>query len=108
MISCRICGSVSFSEETGCDCIGEIMNESRKNFDDVNFKKFMMPIFAVYHGASDFEPDDYVVRLFDLKIPTMYCTVSKTLEEARNTIPMNMIMMRRSDNDDPHIVEVWL
>ena len=79
-----------------------------KNFDNVNLRDFRMPMFTVYKGALDFEPDDFIVRLFDLTKPTFYITVSKSLDDARATIPEGMIRMNRTENDEPHIVEVWL
>jgi hypothetical protein len=91
--------------------------ENYKYVDNM-FKEFTggyssVPLFAVYERPKDF-PCKYVVRLWqinrDIKktLPTPYCAVKDTLEEARNAMPHNLYRFGRDSSDDPVIIETWI
>lgn len=77
------------------------------NFDGVNFANFKFPMVVVFKEPLDFK-NDYVARVFDLDSPTSLHVIGKTLEEVRESIPQWMHRMNRHENDEPHILEVWL
>lgn len=69
--------------------------------------------FVVFENPDDF-PDAYIVREFygdGEKKPTRYITISETLGEARETIPieeMNLVSVPRQENESESIVETWI
>lgn len=74
-----------------------------ETFKEQHFKGFKMPIFAVYDNPLDF-PGRFVVRLFNLQEPTVYCTLSSTKEEAFATIPKGLTFLPRQNGDEPQLV----
>jgi hypothetical protein len=86
--------------------------------DDPAFLKFKAPapfggmvMYVVYKNTSDF-PDKIVVRRWEIANGKVdhtpwHCTAD-TIEAARSAIPQGMVQVRRLENDDPRIVEVWL
>lgn len=71
-----------------------------------------LPLFVIYKNVKDFG-EKYVVRLWIINrrykrtIPTKYCVVRDTLEEARKAIPLNLNRFQGEVNKDPFI-ETWL
>lgn len=72
-----------------------------------NFDGFRLPMFTVYDHPKDY-PKHFVVRLWDMDRWTPQFSLHNTLEEAREAIPADMVMLVRHPDDDPNIVEVWL
>lgn len=77
------------------------------SFKEIDLSSYKMPIITIYKNTSDF-PNRFAARLFNFSEPQSYIAIKDTLEDARNTIPLNMVRLGRHDNDDPHIVEVWI
>lgn len=66
-----------------------------------------MPLICIYEHPADY-PQRYVARLWDIETPTNIIATADTLEEVRETIPHGMVRLKRSENDDPCIVETWI
>lgn len=79
------------------------------DFHGVNWyeKVRYFPVFTVYENPSDF-PGKYAVRLFDGDKPTRLLVVKDTLEEARSAIPKMFYGVKRSETDDPKILETYI
>ena len=87
-------------------CVKKIFKKSIGGYSSV-------PLFVVYENPKDF-PDKYVVRLWEINrnvkktLPTPYCVVKDTLEEARKAIPHNLYRFGRDSCDDPVVIETWI
>lgn len=73
--------------------------------------RVILNMYTVYRGVSD-RVGPYTVRHWSVtkagaKVPRMAFDY-KTLEEARAAIPEGMVMIKRSPEDDPVIVETWI
>lgn len=66
--------------------------------------------FTVYDHPAD-HPNHVVVRAWFIRggevIPFGFVWPFKTLEEAREAIPVGMVCIPRFSGDDPCIAEVW-
>ena len=76
-------------------------------FDSRTLYKARLPMLTVYNRPSDY-PDSFIVRMWDASEPTRFITISKSLEEARQSIPPSMVCLNRMEKDDPCIEEVWI
>ena len=76
-----------------------------------------MDMWVIYDHPRDY-PDNFVVRLWEIK-PDGFSEMCvkpslnnfhlvKTLDEARQLIPVGLHAIPRFANDDPVIVEVWV
>lgn len=67
--------------------------------------------WVIYFNPSDY-PGSYVVRAWKIDKnqanPMVACVVYKTLEEARKLASPGRVMIQRSPEDDPVIVETWI
>lgn len=97
--------------------LNDFHNENHKCIRKI-FKKSIvgyatMPLFVVYENPEDF-PGKYVVRLWQINrsikktLPTPYCVVKDTVEEARKAIPHNLYRFGRDSCDDPVVIETWI
>lgn len=77
------------------------------DFEDVDFSGLSIPIFTIYNNTADF-PGKFVVRLWDLDVPTPYVCLFATIADARKSVPESFIMLARHPSDDPVIVETWV
>lgn len=106
--------------------VKNIESKILENFNGENYEKIKklyegnkvigflkMPLFVVYENTLDF-PGKYVVRLWKIDrtlkvtLPTEYCIVKNTLEEARRGLPDDVLRIERDFEDDPVIVEMWI
>lgn len=85
------------------------MNETTviKDFHNVIFDNFRLPIIAVYFNTSDF-PDKYIARIWDLDTPTRFAVIRDTLEGIHDTIPSKFSKLDAHPHDDKVIVETWI
>jgi len=72
-----------------------------------------IPLFVVCENPKDF-PSKYVVRLWQINrnikktLPTPYCVVKDTIEEARKAMPPNLYRFGKDSHDHPVIIETWI
>lgn len=70
-----------------------------------------LSMWTVYDHPKDF-PQHYVARCFIVDAvgvtPTGVVLFANTLEELRAILPRDLYRMRRFEQDDANIVEVWL
>ena len=69
-------------------------------------------MWTVYERPKDY-PDDYVARLWEVDAngprPTASIVIAPSLEIVRDEMmQMGLVMLTRSPEDDPAIVETWL
>lgn len=72
----------------------------------------MLRMWTVYKHPTDY-PEDYVARLFEVDAdgprPTPSIVIAPTLEFLREQMmDMGLVMLTRSPEDEPQIVETWL
>jgi len=78
-----------------------------------NFEKIMylrdtnVLIITIYINTIDYK-EKFVARLFVGGKPSRYVTVSKTLEQARKTIPFGFFNIGRDISDTRFVVESWI
>jgi len=77
------------------------------NFISHNFKPYFMPIVPIYKNSSDY-PNLYVARLFDLNKRTKFVTTAHTLAKIRQKIPELFDRIRRDNEDDTCIIELYI
>ena len=77
------------------------------NFISHNFKLYFMPIVTIYKNPSDY-PNLYVARLFDLNKRTKFVTTAHTLAKIRQKIPELFDRIRRDNEDDTCIIELYI
>jgi hypothetical protein len=67
--------------------------------------------WVIYAHPRDY-PSKYVMRRWNISAGTMMATeemaLAETLEEIRKHVPPGLFCLRRFEDDDPCIVEVWL
>lgn len=63
--------------------------------------------WVIYNSPSD-HPGKFVARKFNLDIPTSEHKTADTLDDIRKLVSPGLVCLKRSENDDPVIVEVWL
>lgn len=72
-----------------------------------------MNVWVIYKNPSDF-PGLFVVRRWESfygignPIADPVCRTAETLEAARNLIPDGLVLVARSPEDDPAVLETWL
>lgn len=66
-----------------------------------------LPMICVYEKPTDY-PDKYVARLWDGQYPTRLVAVADTLDDIKEKIPPNMVLIPRVEKDDPTIIGSWL
>lgn len=70
-----------------------------------------LDMWTVYDHPSDF-PDKFVARLFrltDAVVPTTAHIVSDDVDKIRAfLLEKRLVCLKRSEFDEPHIIEVWL
>lgn len=65
------------------------------------------PMYVIYNSPSDY-PGKYVVRVWDLNIPTNLVAVADSYEQIMKSIPTKRVCnWGRTSIDDPCIVETW-
>ena len=71
----------------------------------------LMGMWAVTQSPSDY-PGKFVARKWLIGIGTVAATaelhVEDTLDEVRDKLPRDLILIPRHPNDDPAIVESWI
>lgn len=78
-----------------------------ESLEDVDYAGMKMPMFVLYRYPSDF-PDNIVVRVWDLNVPTNIAWLAKTIAEARAAVPAHFTRFARDDSDDPVIIESYI
>lgn len=68
--------------------------------------------WIIYHGAKEHPPDAWVIRRWDIyrtgEVLPAELHVCKSLEAARARVPQGQVLISRSPEDNPAIVEVWI
>lgn len=74
----------------------------------VDLRWLKMPLAVIFERPLDF-PDNFVVRIFDVNIPTNIVYLSENLEDCRKEIfKMGLqVCFGRSEEDHKCIVETW-
>lgn len=73
---------------------------------DKNYTRPALLMFLIFERPADF-PDKYVARLYDTHKRTSFCTLSDTLEQARESIPRGLTRIERGCFDPKELVETW-
>jgi hypothetical protein len=72
-----------------------------------------LQIFVIYENPRDLPRPCFVTRMWIIEAngeqrPSLWATVTNTIEEARSTVPDGLYRLDRSPTDDPGVVETWL
>jgi hypothetical protein len=71
----------------------------------------ILSMWVVYKHPADM-PAHYVARRHDVNsgrsTPTAYTCAAATLDGVREMLPEGLTRLDRFEDDEPHIVEVWL
>ena len=62
--------------------------------------------WVVYRNPKDY-PDKFVCRKWDGLKPTGELIISDALEKIHQSLPLGLIMIAPSTEDDPIIIETW-
>lgn len=69
-----------------------------------------LPMWALHERPNDY-PEGYVLR-FTISLPrpiiTRVCVMGPTREAVEAYLPPGLVFLPRVDDDEPHIVGVWL
>jgi hypothetical protein len=69
-----------------------------------------LKLWTVYDHPTDF-PEWFVARLFEARdgeaVATGLILRAKTLDAVRDLLPPGLILLLRSPEDDPCVVETW-
>jgi len=72
---------------------------------------FTMSQWVIYDHPRDY-PDKFVMRRWGIRTGLVMATddvkLADTLAEIRQQLPMGLYPLKRFEDDDPCIVEVWL
>lgn len=67
--------------------------------------------YTIYDSPADF-PNCWVVRRWTVKgtdlVPDDTVVIAPSLDKARSIIPPGLVVIPRSEDDDPTIYETWL
>ena len=67
-----------------------------------------VPIVAVYQSPKEY-PGKFVARLWDIhKKPKLYIMVKDTLAGIQENIPIHMVRLPPTPQDDPILIETWI
>lgn len=107
-IHCLTCGRVSHNKN---DVKHRYCAHCHKYHEDANENLEMWAVFAYPND----HPDGFVARLFVVRAGmvegTMNAYFGATLDEVRGFLTRHypgLVPIKRSDHDDPHILETWL
>lgn len=71
----------------------------------------LLPMWTVYDKPTDY-PQGFVARMHVCRAgehnPTAVFVTGKTLDKVRAQLPPGLVKIDRAEDDEPHIVEVWL
>jgi len=72
-----------------------------------------LQIYVIYENPRELPRPGFVTRMWIIEAtgeqrPSLWATVTNTIEEARSTVPDGLYRLDRSPDDDPVIVESWL
>ena len=85
-----------------------VANKVVDTLSKVDLRWLKMPIAVIYEKPFDF-PDHFVVRIFDVNIPTNVVYLSETLEDCRKEVSKIglKVCFSRDKKDPKSVIETW-